>query len=215
MVDGNIKIARRNACVLGAVGSVLAWDRVGAMIKTLALKILKIPSLRWVDDHFCVEPTGTLEHTKLCFARLVHVLFGPDAIEPAKLEHGNPLTVLGLDVTIEAKHITVWPTPSKVAQWTKVLERIQQTGVMSSGMASKMAGRLKWAAQNQLVVGSVQARFGAKNFAEAQVQIHHYVLRRVWLATCDCGSARGKRQSDVLRSPCAIGNLQQIFDKKR
>ena len=56
--------------------------------------------------------------------------------------------MLGLDVTINAKQVTMWPASDKVVQWTKVLEQVEQTGILSSGLASKMAGRLNFAAQH-------------------------------------------------------------------
>ena len=148
VVDGQTKVSRHNSCMFGAVGSVLAWDRIGEMIRVIAMKLLRIPSFRWVDDYFCAEPQGTLEHTKLCFARIVKAMLGEGAIAREKLEHGNPLTILGLDIKIGPKHITVWPTPGKVAQWTHELEKAEQSGVLHSGQASKMAGRLNFGAQH-------------------------------------------------------------------
>ena len=39
----------------GATSSVVAWQRVGALISTLARKLLHIPVLRYVDDFFAPE----------------------------------------------------------------------------------------------------------------------------------------------------------------
>ena len=68
--DEGITVSRHNAMMFGAYGSVVAWDRIGKMISNIALKVLRIPNCRWVDDFFGVEPEGTLEHSKQCFARL-------------------------------------------------------------------------------------------------------------------------------------------------
>ena len=106
MIDQDkVKIAQHNVAMFGARGSVLAWDRVGEMIRTIACKVLRIPSLRWVDDYYGAEPDGTVAHAKECFARLVQALLGPDAIEQSKLESGNPLAILGVHVRICDKNI--------------------------------------------------------------------------------------------------------------
>ena len=118
-----VAIARHNAMMFGSCGSVLAWDRLGELVRTIVCNVLKIPALRWVDDYFGVEHVkGTTEHVKDCFARIVRAMLGPDAIETAKLEHGNPLTILGTDVKIEADDITLWPTDNKISQWVSQLK---------------------------------------------------------------------------------------------
>ena len=147
-VGDEIKVAGHNSCMFGAVASVIAWDRIGEMIRILALRLLKVPSFRWVDDYFCVEPEGTVDHTKMCFARMVRAMLGESAIEAAKLEHGNPLTILGLDVHIKTKEIVLWPTRSKIAQWSHELVEFEKSGIMHSGQASKMAGKLNFSVQH-------------------------------------------------------------------
>ena len=87
-------------------------------------------------------------HVKQCFARLVRAMLGYDSIEETKLQHGNPLTLLGVEVQITDKKIEVWPSHEKVVQWQRDLESCLKTGSMTSGFASKMAGRLNFAVQN-------------------------------------------------------------------
>ena len=41
--------------MFGAVGSVHAWERVGAALAHLARTFLKLPLLRYVDDYFGPE----------------------------------------------------------------------------------------------------------------------------------------------------------------
>ena len=43
------------ACPFGAVGSVHAWERIGAAIAHIARYFLKLPLLRYVDDYFGPE----------------------------------------------------------------------------------------------------------------------------------------------------------------
>ena len=107
-----------------------------------------VPNCRWVDDFFGVEPEGTLEHAKDCFSRLVRAMLGFDSIEEAKLQHGNPLTILGVDVKMDDKRIEIWPSKDKVAQWQRDLKVCLDSRAMTSGFASKMAGRFNFAVQN-------------------------------------------------------------------
>ena len=67
-------IARHNSCMFGAAASVMAWDRVGEMIKAVCLKILKIPVFRWVDDFFSAEPEGALIHCRFHVFNILCVL---------------------------------------------------------------------------------------------------------------------------------------------
>ena len=39
----------------GAVGSVVAWDRVGELLEHLMRKLLHVAILRWVDDFYSPE----------------------------------------------------------------------------------------------------------------------------------------------------------------
>ena len=43
------------ACPFGAIGSVHAWERLGAAIAHVARVYLKLPILRYVDDYFGPE----------------------------------------------------------------------------------------------------------------------------------------------------------------
>ena len=63
------------ACPFGATSSVHAWERVGALLCTLARRVLKLAVFRYVDDFFGLEREETVEH-----ARLVRVLMGATAI---------------------------------------------------------------------------------------------------------------------------------------
>ena len=117
---------------------------------------------------FCASFEGTVEHAKECFARCVRAMLGFDAIEPKKLEHGRKLTILGIDVQVGHKDITMWPTQQKVEQWTNELVEHDISGVMSPGAASKMAGRLNFATQHCFRrVGRAMVRpFYAKQYSK-------------------------------------------------
>ena len=148
VIEGQVKVARHNSMMFGSRGSVVAWNRIGEFVRAIARKMLRVSCFRWVDDYFGVEPEATTEHVKCCFARVVRALMGPDTIETKKLEHGNPITILGIDIKIGPDDVTMWPTERKVQQWTAELEQCCSSGKMSSGLASKFAGRLNFATQS-------------------------------------------------------------------
>jgi len=50
-----VYVSMHASCPFGAVGSVHAWERIGAAITHIALKFLKIALLRYVDDYFGPE----------------------------------------------------------------------------------------------------------------------------------------------------------------
>ena len=92
---GDTFVARHNAAPFGAVASVHAWERCGALIWFVACKVLHLPVLRYVDDYFSAEEEASCRLSMEVFARLVRALLGGTAISESKLQCGNPLTVLG------------------------------------------------------------------------------------------------------------------------
>ena len=50
------------------------------------------------------------------FERLVTLCLGPGSVSAKKLECGNPLVILGLNVHLTASGITFWPEASKVSR---------------------------------------------------------------------------------------------------
>ena len=105
-------------CPFGAVASVHAWERVGALLTHIARKCLKLAVLRYVDDFFgcerCVIYIGefragslsvivrleTLEHAAKCLLRLVRLLLGPASVADHKVGWGTHLVVLGVEVSL-------------------------------------------------------------------------------------------------------------------
>jgi len=58
-------------------------------------------------------------HGSVC--RLVRALLGDTAVAERKLEHGNPLVILGIRVTLSETGFTCWPDKEKVLKWkTKI-----------------------------------------------------------------------------------------------
>ena len=79
--------------------------------------------------------------------RLVRVCLGPTSVSARKLAHGNPLTILGVDLCIKHDGVVFWPAEQKVANWIMRIQASMSDLSMSSGEASKLSGALQWASQ--------------------------------------------------------------------
>ena len=90
MHGGVARVARHNVMPFGSTGSVFAWDRVVALLAHLARELLDLPVLRYVEDFFSATRQGEAAHAMQCFARLIRLLLGPDAINDSKLELATP-----------------------------------------------------------------------------------------------------------------------------
>jgi hypothetical protein len=135
------------AMPFGAIAAVHAWERVGAFFRHIARRILKLPALRFVDDFFAADRKDSVGTAKNCLARIVRAILGPTALAARKLEHGNPLVMLGLSAKADRKSIRITPSKEKVDHWSHVLETALESGIMAAGDASKCAGRFQFAAR--------------------------------------------------------------------
>jgi len=54
------------------------------------------------------------------FCRLVRAILGEDAISKRKLEHGNPMTVLGIKIEANLAGVVFTPDEEKVRTFTHV-----------------------------------------------------------------------------------------------
>ena len=75
-----------------------------------------------------------------CFARLVRLLLGPDAIAEKKLEHGVSLVVLGIKIKLSKKGMKCRPAGSKTTKWLQTIDAALESGKLCAGSASKLAG---------------------------------------------------------------------------
>ena len=78
--------------------------------------------------------------TALWICRLVRVLLGADAISERKLETGNPLVVLGVQIESNLGGVVFFPAAEKVEQWKRDIKRALREGRLTVGEASKLAG---------------------------------------------------------------------------
>ena len=101
-----IMVAVHNACPFGAVSSVQAWERVGAMITQVVRKILRVPMFRYVDDGFGADRRDRIdspralqacahspssrpacaEHAMKCVKRVVEAILGEGAVSEKKCD---------------------------------------------------------------------------------------------------------------------------------
>jgi hypothetical protein len=152
-------------CPFGALSAVFAWERIGALLCHIVRKCLKLAICRYVDDFFGCERCAphiscgacsrrvvcrpdTVEHALGCFTRIVRLLLGESALASHKVSCGSGLCVLGVDLAIYSAGFVARPSAAKVASWIASIEEAVRAGVLRAGDASKLAGRLQWAAQS-------------------------------------------------------------------
>ena len=78
------------------------------------------------------------------------VLLGPGAAAPHKLEVGNPIVTLGVETSIGASGVTFKVSPAKAEEWASQIQAYLQMGMLTSGEASKLAGKCLCCAPPQL-----------------------------------------------------------------
>ena len=113
LIGGDLFAAMHTALCFGCIGSVLGWNRIGALIAHVARVVLKLPVNRYVDDLFGVDWPQCTVHAMQCFARLVRAMLGFTAIAAAKLNAGAPLDVLGLMISASPSSVFVQLTREK------------------------------------------------------------------------------------------------------
>ena len=143
-LQGAVMCAIHHACPFGAIASVHAWQRIGAALCFLSRKLLKLSMHRYVDDYFATDRPVTLEHGLQCFARLIRVLFGADAVADGKLDCGDSLCILGVMISMSEHGFRCRPDDMKIAKWVSALRRALADNVLQPGDASKLAGKLSW-----------------------------------------------------------------------
>ena len=148
LFQGVAHVARHCAMPFGAIASVHAWERVGALISRIARVVLHVPLLRFVDDLFAAERRGSAVHALHCVARLVRCMLGPEAIAPAKMGWGLQLQVLGLNVSADRQGFSCEPSADKVVKWRSRIYSALNSNSLRPGDASKLAGALRWASTN-------------------------------------------------------------------
>ena len=118
------------------------------MLATLARRLLHLPVLRYVDDFFTAEREESAAHAMMCFARFVRMLLGVTAIEAKKLDYGPEMEILGVILFLSIDGYTCKPAARTVCKCLAVINDALRDGMLTSGQAQKLAGRLCWATQH-------------------------------------------------------------------
>jgi len=135
LVDNVAWCSFHHGMPFGATSSVWAWHRIGAMLAHLAVKLLHIPVLRYVDDYFSADRPELVEHAMQCFARLTRILLGGTSVSDRKLDFGACLLVLGIVVEPALSGIRFTLSEEKAFKYRKVIEQALWTGYLSCGTA--------------------------------------------------------------------------------
>ena len=85
-----------------------------------------------------------MQHALECFVRLVRALLGHSAIAESKLDWGDKVCVLGIDIEMSERGYKCRPSADKVVKWSACIGDALGSGKLLSGDASKLAGRLSW-----------------------------------------------------------------------
>ena len=99
-VDGSTLTSTHLSMMFGSTASVHAWHRVASLIKAVARRILHLPVLCFVDDYFAVDLLGAAQSSMHCLVRLIRACLGQNAVSQRKVESGNPLIVLGVEIQV-------------------------------------------------------------------------------------------------------------------
>jgi hypothetical protein len=145
LTDGKAWASRHRVFPFGCVSAVHAWNRVGAMLRHIAMVLLHIPIFRYVDDFFGIEHDECIEHVLDCFKRIVRAIMGAEAIADPKCDYGSSLVVLGLQFSYKASAVSIWPAEKSVEKWIAGIWAALGRNTLGPGEASKTVGRLSWA----------------------------------------------------------------------
>jgi hypothetical protein len=80
--------------------------------------------------------------------RVVKLLLGNDAIANHEIDFGPSLVVLGVEVRLHMKGFSCRPAAEKATRIIACMKQAIATRVLTTGCASKLAGRLLWSCQH-------------------------------------------------------------------
>jgi len=83
-----------------------------------------------------------------CFARVVRAVLGDGSLAARKLEHGESLVILGVEVHMSVDSYMLRPSRDKVAKCVVTIHKALESGCLHKGDAQKLAGRLSWSTQH-------------------------------------------------------------------
>jgi hypothetical protein len=137
-------VTRQHAAPFGAVASVFHWERLAGAVVTI-LRHIGLPILRYVDDLFMAVPEAMGPTARKILEQTVASLGW--TLQPDKTEGpASKLTILGVDVSIEANAVHLRCEPAKARRWIQDIQTALDSDSLTNKQAMKMAGRLNFAA---------------------------------------------------------------------
>ena len=85
-----------------------------------------------------------MQFASMCFARLVIILLGDGSVAKEKVEYGDGLRILGVDITASERGYCCRPADTKVRKWKTTIGDALVASRLAPGDAAKLAGRLSW-----------------------------------------------------------------------
>ena len=207
LVKDQPMIAFHHGMPFGATSSVIAWHRIGELLTALARKLLKIPIFRYVDDYFAAERKETAKHAMDDFATLVRLLLGESAISARKLEVAHELLLLGIKVKPEQWGASFTLDRDRAEKWIAIIDLALKCGILTSGEASKMAGRLMWATQSlfhKLGRAMIKAFFAQCSSKDGKIGLRLRIALLWWKHVLRCGVCETHNWDLHDKKPCHI-----------
>jgi hypothetical protein len=100
-----------------------------------------------VDDFYGVEREEQLERALGCVANIFTAILGEGSLSAKKLQYGNPLTILGFDVSLAHNYILFQLNELKRQAWLEQVRGFRRTATMSQDDAAQLSGRLSFASE--------------------------------------------------------------------
>ena len=137
-----------------------------------------------------------------CVARLIRLLLGKDAVAESKLECGMKLTILGIEISTSDVGCCCRPSPAKVVKWSRLINQYLRKQISEAGEASKLAGRLSWAAAsvfNRIGRATLRPIFDQQKRRDGRMSAELERSLRWWLEVLEGGLAemRNWQQANV------------------
>jgi hypothetical protein len=145
--EGELWWSRHYAQPFGFLGAVYSWERLANFLWFVICSMLRLPLCKYVDDYFGVESEAMMERTLHYVAMVFTAILGQGSLSPKKLQVGNPLTILGFDVTLAHNHVLFQLNETKRCAWLEQIRGFRLCGKMSQDDAAQMSGRLSFASE--------------------------------------------------------------------
>ena len=143
---GQLFCAQHLGMCFGTISAGQAWHRVGGFLRTVLVRLFKVPVGRYVDDFFGASRPGLSKTGGWVLSLLAGCLGFP--CDPSKDDDNTAtMSVLGALVAVDdsAGAVTTRVSPDKAELWAADLWEVESLQMCSPGLAAKLAGRLSFA----------------------------------------------------------------------